>query len=181
MKKITIFMLSLLLCCGILVSQNLNNRAMAASQQNALQSVRPNLNSSWELAYFNMDSSQWIAEYGLKGEDVIHFKWTKLITVNCFYPSAFKLSPETYAGRFEKILSKQADSMSRKLYFQYFPVNKNEVWFEWSIPGRNEFEVCRVFRGQSGFYHMHYAQKTSQLSQSERNNIIAILKNIQVN
>ena len=152
----------------------------AAAADNGLQKLQANLDSNWELAFFDMNSNQWIAEYGLKGEDVVHFKWTKLVTVNGLNNMPPAVTTDFYTNQFKTMLKNQAKQMGRELYFNILPSSSGEKWFEWSISGRGETEICRILKIDNSIYHMHYAEKKSQFSQSERNNIISILKKIQI-
>jgi len=152
-----------------------------AKAYTAPQELQINLNSDWELAYFDMNSTQWIAEYGLKGEDVIHFKWTKLVTVNGLNNMPPAVTTDYYTQQFKILLQNQAKQMGRELYYNTLPSPAGEKWFEWSISGRGETEICRVIKIKNTIYHMHYAEKKSQFSQAERNNIISILKRIKIN
>ena len=118
----------------------------ANAEQRGLQQLQVNLDSNWELAYFNMDDTQWIAEYGIKGEDVVNFKWTKLITVNCINNMPPAVTTDFYVNQFKTLLKNQANNMGRELYFENLPSSSGEKWFEWSIKGRGEVEICRVFK-----------------------------------
>ena len=179
MKKIFKIFCSLVLFIGIFASCNFAQQSFASNS--ALSKIKPNLDSKWELAYFDMIQNQWIAEYGLKGEDVVNFRWTKLITINFLGNFKASLTTKLYSENFKALLQQQAKSMGKTLSFKVIPANNGEYWFEWSIAGRNESEICRIIRRNTEMYHLHYAHKKPAFTQAERNSAISILKNIQIN
>ncbi len=141
--------------------------------------ISVNLNESiWEEAYFKGTDKQWMIEYGLKGEDVLNYKWTKLVTVNFYDKNAYNLTTEKLYGGFYELLAKSAHDLNSTLSFQKLTSPANEIYFEWSIAGRNESEICRIFKGSKGLYFGHYAHKKPSFSAQEKANAINILKSI---
>lgn len=137
--------------------------------------------NNWYLAHLQGTDTSWILEYGIKGEDVINYKWTKLFTVNFFSKKKYNFDVNTYYNFFISRLQQQADNTNRTLKISKISENNNEIYFEWSIAGRNECEIDRIFTTNKGLYFVHFAQKTEKFSESERAQIINILKSVKTN
>lgn len=176
MKKFYVILFSILLLSVFFIT----GISKVNSAPPGLQNIKTNLGPEWDLAFFDMNGTQWIAEYGLKGEDVVNFKWTKLITINCIYSVPKTETAKSYSERFRELLSKQAQGMGKTLSFKYLNTPDNDVWFIWSISGRNESELCRVYLANGNRYHLHYAHKKPQFTQQELNSAGSMLKNIQI-
>ena len=159
--------------------EKLNNNGIS-------NTVTPDITSDldlnkWYLAYLQGDDTKWILEYGIKGEDVINYKWTKLFTVNFFAKNKYNFDVNTYYSSFKNLLKKQADTTNRTLRINTISESNNEIYFEWCITGRNECEIDRIFTTDKGLYFVHFAQKTEKFSESERTKIINILKSVKTN
>lgn len=134
----------------------------------------------WDLVYFKGNNQNWIIEYGLKNEDVVHYKWSKLITVNFFSHHKYNFNLTDYYNKFSALLKEQASSTNRRLYIKKISENSNEIYFIWRISERNESEVCRIFSTKKGLYFAHFAEKKNRFTQEEMDNIITTLKSIQI-
>lgn len=136
--------------------------------------------NKWNIAYFKGTDQNWLIEYGLKNEDVIHYKWSKLITINFFDNAKYNFNLNGYYDAFVGLLRKQAASTSRKLYLNKISENSNEIYFIWSISERNESEICRIFTTKKGLYFVHFAEKKNSFTPEETNKIIEILKSVKI-
>lgn len=149
------------------------------TQANYKPDITVNLDMSiWELAYSKGDDSHWMVEYGLIGEDVINYKWTKLVTVNFFDKNIFKFDLNGYYNNFINSLKEHAKGINSNLKLEVLSKTDSEIYFVWSIAGRNEFEFCRIFMTPKGLYFGHYAEKKNSYTAAEKENILAILKSI---
>lgn len=143
---------------------------------NIIVNLDPNI---WTLAYLRGDEENWIMEYGLKGEDVINYKWSKLFTLNFFSKNKYGTNVQSYYNGFVSLLKKQADSTNRVLNIKQIRKTENEIYFEWSIVGRNECEIDRIFTTDKGLYFAHFAQKTQNFTEQQRSQIIKILQSVE--
>lgn len=143
------------------------------------EKISINLNEGvWEKAYFKGTDEQWMTEYGLRGENVLNYKWTKLVTVNFFSSKSYNFTQEKLYSGFYALTKKSADDLNSTLNFQKLASPADELYFEWSIVGRNESEICRIFKGNKGLYFGHYAHKKPSFSTQEKVTAINILKSI---
>ncbi len=154
-------------------------KAFDNTQANFKPNISINLDmNKWELAYAKGTNHNWLAEYGLKNEDVINYKWTQLVTVNFFSTDVYNLDIKNYYNDFINALKKTAESINSSLELEVLSQSDSEIYFIWSIKGRNEFEFCRIFQQPDGLYFGHYAQKKNSYTPVEKENILAILKSI---
>lgn len=162
---------------------NEQNVYEAKSSTPSGEKITTNLNGNiWKKAYFKGTDAQWMIEYGLKNEDVLNYKWTKLVTVNFYDKNAYNFTNETIYNGFYTLLNKTTNGLNSSLYMQKIPSPKgtaaDEIYFEWKIKGRGESEICRIFKGNRGFYFGHYAHKKETFTQQEKTEAIQILKSI---
>ncbi len=158
---------------------NEQNAYEAKSAVPSDEKIKINLNNNiWKRAYFKGTDKQWMAEYGLKNEDVLNYKWTKLVTVNFYDKNTYNFTAEKIYNSFYTLLAKSADEQNGVLKIQKYPSPAGEIYFEWSITGRGESEICRIFSENRGFYFGHYAHKKDAFTEPEKSNAINILKSI---
>ena len=132
----------------------------------------------WTLAYLKGNQGNWLMEYGLKGEDVINYKWSKLITINFFSKNRFNTNVQSHYTSFVAKLKNQADTTNRALSVKEIRKTDSEIYFEWSIIGRNECEIVRIFTTDKGLYFAHYAQKTQNFTPEQRMQALKILQSV---
>jgi len=158
---------------------NEQNAYEAKSSVPSGEKIKVNLdNNIWKRVYFKGTDKKWMAEYGLKNEDVLNYKWTKLVTVNFYDKNTYNFTAEKIYNSFYTLLTKSADEQNGALKIQRYSSPAGEIYFEWSITGRGESEICRIFSGSRGLYFGHYAHKKDSFTETEKANAINILKSI---
>ena len=136
--------------------------------------------NKWTVAYLKGNNENWIIEYGLKNEDVVNYKWTKLYTINFFAKNKYNFELKKYYNDFIKLLQQQATNTNRTLYLNKISETSSEIYFEWSISERNECEIDRIFISDKGLYFVHFAQKKKSFTQDEKEQIINVLKSVKI-
>lgn len=158
---------------------NEQNAYEAKSSTPTGDKIKINLNNNiWKRAYFKGTEKQWMIEYGLKNEDVLNYKWTKLITVNFYDKNTYNFTIDKLYNSFYALLTKSANEQNGVLKIHKLPSSVDELYFEWSITGRGESEICRIFKGSKGIYFGHYAHKKDFFTSIEKTDAINILKSI---
>lgn len=134
----------------------------------------------WQKAYSKGNNIQYIVEYAPKGEDVLNYKWTKLVTIN-FFNHSYNFTADSFYNEFVNLLKKQAKSLNAMLDLKKEPSPKGEIYFTWSIAGRGEAEICRIFKTEKGLYIVHYAHKKPRFTTAEKKEAIKILNSMKEN
>lgn len=154
------------------------NKTAPDAGKKSLNKITIKLTPEWHQAYFNGDKNKWIIEYGLNGEEVKSYKWTKLVTVNYFNGQTYNFNLDNYYNEFISSMKKHAAELNETLTVSPLASQTGEIWFEWSISGRNETELCRLFKQNGDLFFVHYAQKGAYLTPAEKNAAVEILKSV---
>ena len=132
----------------------------------------------WELAYSGEDNFSTMAEFGLIGEDVVHYKWTKLVTVY-YYKPTLKADAAKIKEAFLNNIEAHAKGMNSKVEVKELSSKEGEYIFTWKIASMNQIEMCRVFDGQNGKkFFVKYVHKKPKFTQNESKEILKILNSV---
>lgn len=143
-------------------------------------SVELNLDKEkWELAYNAGNDKNWIVEYGLKGEDVMNYNWTQLVTVQFFEKDFYKKTPEEHILNQLYAIEKMAINTQKMFQKSVISNKTTDIVYEWSFDKGKESEIARVFVTDKGMYHLHYAKKGT-ISTQEKTQWLEILNKAKV-
>jgi len=134
----------------------------------------------WQKVYSKGNNSQYMVEYAPKGEDALNYKWTKLVTIN-FFNHSYPFTVDSFYNEYVKLLKNQAKGLNAMLDLKKDSSPRGEIYFTWSIAGRKESEVCRIFKTQKGLYIVHYTHKKPSLNAAEKREAIKHLKSLKEN
>ena len=134
----------------------------------------------WYNAFASGSKANWSVEYGLTGEDVTHYKWTKLVSVDFYNKSSYNLSLDIVYEFVNSQIRKQALFNGYKDAVKKLSEDENNIYYEWSIPNLNESEIGRLYKHANGIYYIRYAVRQSSISAQQRESILKFLKNVTV-
>lgn len=134
----------------------------------------------WYNAFASGDKTNWSVEYGLTGEDVTHYKWTKLVSVNFYNISSYDLGLDIVYEFVSSQVRKQALLNGYKDVVKKISEDENNIYYEWSIPNLNESEIGRLYKHAKGIYYIRYAFRESSITDQQRESILKFLKNVTV-
>lgn len=137
-------------------------------------------NKIWEKVLEQKDEKSSVIEYGLKGEDVKNFKWTKLVTIQYFllsdkFNTTLNDYYNTHIGAIDAIAKNSGKVFEKKIINQ----KNNEILYEWKFDNEKESEIARIVYTPKGIYHIHFAKKGAFTNQ-EKIKYIDILKTAQL-
>lgn len=133
---------------------------------------------NWKRAYFKGNDKHWLMTYGCNGEDVVNYKWTKIITIGFYDQSTYNYTPNDVYSKLEQISKQSAKQLGGELIMQKLSSNENEIFYMSKITGHGQSTICRIFKGTKGVYLATFEHKNSAFTQEEKANAINILKNI---
>ena len=136
--------------------------------------------NKWYKATYKGDDAYWFSEYGLKGEDVINYKWTKLVSIHFYNKNNYDFNSEYIRNFMIDGANKTAVKLNDKIKSSDIFRDDENLYFEWSIPKLNESEIARVYNTPKGIYCIRYTSKQPTFSQAEKSNIIELLKKFTV-
>ena len=135
--------------------------------------------NKWYKATYQGNESYWMSEYGLKGESVKSYKWTKLFSVHFFSKEGYSdFTPEFVYEYMMNLAQQQASNLNGKLNKKIISKDENNLYYEWSIQGFGEVEIARAYQTPRGIYLIRYTSKQPSFSQQEQENIIKLLKQV---
>lgn len=131
----------------------------------------------WEKVIEQKDDKSKVVEYGLKGEDVKNFNWTKLVAVQHFiisenFPTTLDGYLNTHLGAIESMAKNSNKPFEKKIITQ----SKNNVLYEWKFDNAKESEIARIIYTGKGIYHIHCAKKGA-FTAEEKTKALELLKN----
>ena len=143
-------------------------------------SVDMNLDKSkWELAYSAGNDTNWIVEYGIKGEDVQNYKWTELVTVQFFEKEFYKKTPEEHILAQLGAIEQMAVNTQKMFQKSVISNKTTDIVYEWIFDKGSESEIARVVQTKKGLYHFHYCKK-GIISKQERQQWIDLLNKAKI-
>ena len=152
----------------------------AASLGIITTSVDMNLDKTkWEVAYNAGNDKNWIVEYGLKGEDVMNYKWTQLVTVQFFEKEYYNKTPEEHILNQLAAIEKMAINTQKMFQKSVISNKTTDIMYDWSFDKGQESEIARVVETEKGLYHLHYAKK-GIINKQERQQWIEILNKAKI-
>ncbi len=152
----------------------------AASLGIITTSVEMNLDKTkWEIAYNAGNDKNWIVEYGLKGEDVMNYKWTQLVTVQFFEKTYYNKTPEEHILNQLAAIEKMAINTQKMFQKSVISNKTTDIMYEWAFDKGQESEIARVVQTEKGLYHLHYAKK-GVINKQERQQWIDVLNKAKI-
>lgn len=157
---------------------DMDGSGQSISSEKEIGEVELSLDSKkWEKVIEQKDDKSKVVEYGLKGEDVKNFNWTKLIAVQHFvitdnYPTTLDGYYKIHIGAIEAMAKNSEKSFENKVITQ----SKNNIIYEWKFDNAKESEVSRIVFTGKGLYHIHCAKK-GPFTAEERAKALDLLKN----
>ena len=129
----------------------------------------------WYNAFFEGDAYAWTFEYGRVGENVIDYKWTKLITVHFFNKSAFDMNmDDLYQAQLE-LLEQQAKDLRSPVSIKILKREDDSIYYMWSIKNFKESEIARIYNFRDGLYVIRYTAKRKFFFPNEVEDIVNML------
>ena len=129
----------------------------------------------WYNAYFDGNAYAWTFEYGRVGENVIDYKWTKLITVHYFSKYAFDMSIDDLFESQCEFIKQQADYLNSPVSVKILKRNDKSIYYMWSIPNFKESEIARIYDYRDGIYVIRYTAKRKFFLPNEVEDIVNML------
>lgn len=135
--------------------------------------------SKWYKATFNGNSQYWLAEYGLIGEDVMKYQWTKLFSIHFFGADNFGFDNDFAYNYMMQFGLKRAEEIGDNLNNHIISKDAKNLYYEWSIPKLNESEIARIYSTDKGVYLIRYTSKQPNFSEKEKSAVLDLLKKVQ--
>ena len=133
----------------------------------------------WYKANFQGDENYWMIEYGLKGENVMDYKWTKLFSIHFYNKRTYSdYSLDFIYETMMKLAQQQATNLNSKLNKKIILKDENNLYYEWSIQGFGETEIARAYQTPKGIYLIRYTSKQPSFNTQEQVNIVNQLKQV---
>lgn len=157
-------------------------RNAKASQIDLIKNnVDLNIDSTkWVKAYETGNDKNWLVEYGLNGEDVKGYHWTKLITIQYYENNFCPYAPSEYLTSHLAPIQKMAQDTHKNFEKNIISQNSNEIVYEWSFDNGEESEVARLIKTGKGLYHLHFAKK-GVITPDEKSKWLNVLKTAKIN
>jgi len=139
-----------------------------------------NLDSQkWEKVLEAGNKNDWIIEYGLKGQDVKHYEWTELITIQGASRENFPVSLETVYLSIMSIIEKTSRNTTNSFEKNIISQTPTEIIFEWSSGEGKESDVAIFKQTDKSIYRLTYAKK-GIITLEEKTRWLNILKTFQI-
>jgi len=114
----------------------------------------------WEKVNEQKDEKSKITQYGLKGEDIKNFLWTKIITVQYFVQNDnFKTTLNDYYNLHINAIANSAKNTNKAFVKKIISQTNSEILYEWNFDNGKETEIARIIYTKQGIYHIHIAKK----------------------
>lgn len=140
-----------------------------------------NLDSQkWQKVLEAGNKNDWIIEYGLKGQDVKHYDWTELVTIQGSSREVFQAPLENYFSSLMSIIEKTSKNTTNSFKKNIISQTPIEIVFEWSSGEGKESDVGVFKQTDKSIYRLTYAKK-GIITPEERTKWLNILKTFQIN
>ena len=133
---------------------------------------------NWKRAYFKGNDKHWLMTYGCNGEDVVNYKWTKILTIGFYDKNTYNYTPDTVYSKLEQLSRQSAKQLGGELIIQKLSSNENEVLYMSKVTGHGQSTICRIFKGTKGVYITTFEHKKPTFTVEEKADAINILKSI---
>lgn len=146
----------------------------ARSEQSAAIAVLPQEriapsfdDRSWQLSREVKQDNKYSADYLPQGDSLP--SWKELITIQAFGGLQDKGSPEEFASAMEKRIREWG---GEKVTWKVLSVTDTDLIYEWQVNGKenhtDQYEICRIIKGNDGLHLVHYAIRTPAIDAAQR-------------
>lgn len=130
----------------------------------------------WTKVSEQKDDKSITIQYGLNGEDVKNFLWTKLVTVQYFIlTDNFNTTLNDYFMTHTGAIAAAAKNSQKPFEKKIISQSKTEIVYEWDFGNGIETEVARIVYTPKGIYHIHMSKK-GKFTNEEKVQYLELLK-----
>lgn len=134
-------------------------------------------NKKWEIGWQEQKPELFMYEFVPNGQSVEN--WKEIITVQ-FYPALKKLSAADFLNTFLSDLQKSEPGVNIKI----ISASNDNAVAQWNLANsktnNDQYELDRVIKGKKGLHMIHYAVKTTDWDESERDKWIKFINQAKV-
>ena len=124
-------------------------------------------NRTWQVSREVKQDSKLSVEYVPQGDTLPD--WKEIVTIQAFGGLQDKGTPEEFAAVIEKHIR---DWGGDKVTWNTLAISDDDLVYEWQIKGKentaDQYEMCRIVKGSSGFHLVHYAVRTDAIDPAQR-------------